>query len=465
MLRKVAFGALFLCLLVTPARADDASTDLARRLRAGELPAAAATLRQAGLTPADAHALLAARATLPAEEGEVELTDAQGRKTTLQVRAPKSPAPASGYPVMIVLHGLRGEGKQLLPLARKLASDGTLLLAPTAQYLDPARENEDMWEELGKPVEEAPENDKGAQRREQFQRLLKLARDQVFPHWWSYKADAFPLQALAWAHQHYTIDPERVVLLGYSMGGYGTWNVGLRYADRFAGIVPIAGGISRRENAGPRDEVSRALLGNGRMVPSFFLHGNADPIVPVRFSRTIDADLTALGAAHEYIEVDGEGHHLRAFLGGDESTDRVRAWVAERRRESHPRHVEHTALGAYHGASYWVRIEGLEGKTARVSADVQDGNRIVVTTEGVTKLGVFLDPTLIDVAQPVTVTLNGAVAFEGPVAASLEAVTDSWGTRRDPSLVYEHVIELQVGAPAPAATPEPAPAPAGRSFK
>ena len=56
------------------------------------------------------------------------------------------------------------------------------------------------------------------------------------------------------------------------LGGYGTWNVGLRYPDRFAGIVPIAGGISRKENVGTRpDTISRVLLRNGRSVPSFFL--------------------------------------------------------------------------------------------------------------------------------------------------------------------------------------------------
>ena len=38
----------------------------------------------------------------------------------------------------------------------------------------------------------------------------------------------------------YNIDPERVYLTGHSMGGGGTWIFGLRHAEKFAAIAPIA---------------------------------------------------------------------------------------------------------------------------------------------------------------------------------------------------------------------------------
>ena len=38
----------------------------------------------------------------------------------------------------------------------------------------------------------------------------------------------------------YNIDPERVYLTGHSMGGGGTWILGLRHAEKFAAIAPIA---------------------------------------------------------------------------------------------------------------------------------------------------------------------------------------------------------------------------------
>jgi predicted peptidase len=40
----------------------------------------------------------------------------------------------------------------------------------------------------------------------------------------------------------YAVDTNRVYLTGLSMGGYGTWDLGLSYPDRFAAIAPICGG-------------------------------------------------------------------------------------------------------------------------------------------------------------------------------------------------------------------------------
>ena len=37
----------------------------------------------------------------------------------------------------------------------------------------------------------------------------------------------------------YNVDPDRIYLTGLSMGGGGTWHIGLRYPDLFAAIVPV----------------------------------------------------------------------------------------------------------------------------------------------------------------------------------------------------------------------------------
>src|SRR5262245_53750329 len=38
------------------------------------------------------------------------------------------------------------------------------------------------------------------------------------------------------------VDTNRIYLTGLSMGGYGTWSLGIRYPDGFAAIAPICGG-------------------------------------------------------------------------------------------------------------------------------------------------------------------------------------------------------------------------------
>ena len=49
------------------------------------------------------------------------------------------------------------------------------------------------------------------------------------------------LEAMDYVQAHFNIDPDRIHLYGYSMGGYGGFSVATRNADRFASFRPIAG--------------------------------------------------------------------------------------------------------------------------------------------------------------------------------------------------------------------------------
>jgi predicted peptidase len=84
----------------------------------------------------------------------------------------------------------------------------------------------------------------------------------------------------------YPVDKKRVYLTGLSMGGYGTWDLGLAHPERFAAIVPICGGgqtilvlLSSRDKAS-------ALKSLG----VWAFHGGKDPVVPLEESqRMVDA--------------------------------------------------------------------------------------------------------------------------------------------------------------------------------
>jgi len=80
---------------------------------------------------------------------------------------------------------------------------------------------------------------------------------------------------------HYATDPARIYLTGLSMGGYGTWDLGLTHPERFAAMVPICGGgemisllLSSREKA----ESLKAL-------GIWAFHGAKDSVVPVEESQ------------------------------------------------------------------------------------------------------------------------------------------------------------------------------------
>lgn len=437
------------------ARADTPTPALeaARGLRTGALdaPAAARAWSEAGLTPAQARELVRSlyptAPTLEPGEHRLELEDPHGTRTDLVVVVPGAPRADGRYGLLVVLHGLRGQADQLVPFARRVAPPGYVVAAPTAQFLPPAREAENgrLLQAFG--LAGADEDDPGDgddERRQRARRAIEQAHRAMLPHWWGYEADGFPLLAIDEVRRRVPVDPDRVLLVGYSMGGYGTWNVGLRHPDLFAGVAPLAGGLSRRENVIDRDERVRALLHNARRVPSFFVHGAQDRVVPARFSRTIHAELEALGAEHVYEEVERGGHILRKFLQGDALTDRLAAWLADRVRAPRARRVEHALLDAAHGHAGWLRVEATTSTPARVTGEVHEGNRVVVETRGVARLTVFLDPALVDLSRPVRIEVDGRVVHDGPVAPSLEAVARSFERRRDPSLVLEHAVTVDV---------------------
>jgi predicted peptidase len=65
----------------------------------------------------------------------------------------------------------------------------------------------------------------------------------------------------------YRIDPDRVYLTGLSMGGFGSWNLAMRFPERFAAVTPICGG------GDPADVIRIKDL------PTWVFHGGRDDVV------------------------------------------------------------------------------------------------------------------------------------------------------------------------------------------
>lgn len=94
----------------------------------------------------------------------------------------------------------------------------------------------------------------------------------------------------------FPLDRQRLYLTGLSMGGYGSWDLGTRLADRWAAVVPICGG---------GDELyADRLVG----VPVWAWHGDADDVVPVGRSRRMIEAIRAAGGEPRYTELAGVGH-------------------------------------------------------------------------------------------------------------------------------------------------------------
>ena len=96
--------------------------------------------------------------------------------------------------------------------------------------------------------------------------------------------------------QRYPVDKNRVYVTGLSMGGYGTWRLGLAFPDRFAALAPICGGES---------SVRVCSL---KKVPMRVYHGKKDLVVPVEESVKLVKKLNACGGNAELIVYPEAGH-------------------------------------------------------------------------------------------------------------------------------------------------------------
>jgi dienelactone hydrolase len=101
-------------------------------------------------------------------------------------------------------------------------------------------------------------------------------------------------------------DRRRVILTGWSMGGFGAWSLAAAHPERFHSVVPVSGG------GDPDDAAPLAR------VPVWAFHGSNDRAVPVAEARAMIEAVKAAGGQPRYTEVDRAGHDVwRHVYGGD----------------------------------------------------------------------------------------------------------------------------------------------------
>jgi predicted peptidase len=105
----------------------------------------------------------------------------------------------------------------------------------------------------------------------------------------------------------YPVDPSRVYLTGLSMGGYGTWELGLAYPERFAAIAPICGGANLITSLLASGDAQKTAAARSLGVWAF--HGAKDPVVPVTESQRMVEWLKGHGVTDVKLTVYPEAEH------------------------------------------------------------------------------------------------------------------------------------------------------------
>ena len=117
--------------------------------------------------------------------------------------------------------------------------------------------------------------------------------------------------------KEFSIDRERVYIGGYSMGGFGTWQFAAAAPERFAAIIPVAGG-------GDPSEASRLVN-----LPIWAFHGAKDRTIPLAGSKEMVEAVQAAGGNARLTIYDDRGHDTCNLTF---SRDDLYEWLLRQRR-------------------------------------------------------------------------------------------------------------------------------------
>ena len=114
------------------------------------------------------------------------------------------------------------------------------------------------------------------------------------------------VELLDYLTETYSINENRQYVTGFSMGGYGTWDIITRYPDRFAAAAPLCGG---------GDPTKAELIAD---IPLWIVHNPNDDAVPVEGSLEMIDAIKEFGGENLIYKKDiGFGHRVWDPTYGD----------------------------------------------------------------------------------------------------------------------------------------------------
>ena len=126
--------------------------------------------------------------------------------------------------------------------------------------------------------------------------------------------EAAAFAALAAVEQHLRVDTRRRVVMGYSMGGRGTWHLAAKFRQHFVAAIPMAGTPGEIE------------LDTLRDLPLYVIHSEADRRVPIEDAAKAVERLHAMRAPVEFARLPS-GDHFEYRLVIAELRTKVCPWL------------------------------------------------------------------------------------------------------------------------------------------
>jgi pimeloyl-ACP methyl ester carboxylesterase len=216
------------------------------------------------------------------------------------------------------------------------------------------------------------------------------------------------------------VDPDKVYLMGYSAGGDGAWQLAPRMADRFAAVSMMAGHPGDANLEGVRNV-------------AFGIFCGGDDAAYERNKRTKEGGEKL--AELQKNDPGGYPHMCRVYpdLGHWMNHKDAEAvpWMEGFQRRTWPKKVVWVQDDVTHSRFYWISLP---------EQAFPPGSKLVATVEGQTislegsvppGTSLWLSDELVNLDQPVTLKVNGKVAYNGQVERTKEAISEALVERLD----------------------------------
>ncbi len=202
-------------------------------------------------------------------------------------------------PLLVLLHGLTSNPEQVMGydgITEQAEKYGMIVVAPFGY-------NEGGWygslgpgKDFGNPT---------------MNRYTKGAPDNL-----GELSEKDVLNVLEIAQKEFNIDPKRTYLGGHSMGGGGTFYIGMKYADQWAALAAMS----------PAIFTDPAQLETIKDKAIIVVQGDKDRLVPVAGTRRWVEKMKELNMNHQYIEI-ADGDHVQSISRNPEMMAEVFAFL------------------------------------------------------------------------------------------------------------------------------------------
>ena len=228
------------------------------------------------------------------------------------------------------------------------------------------------------------------------------------------------------------VDPNRVYILGYSAGGDGVYQIGPRMADRWAAVAMMAGH--------PNDARPESL----RNTP-FTLHmgGQDEPYNRNGQAVIWQKKLADLASA----DPGGYPHWVEIYADKGHWMDREDAaaipWMAGHTRNLRPRKVVWQQDDVTHDRFYWLKVTEAKPRS-RVVVEMVGQKVIILEAEGVTKLAMRFDDSMLNLDESVWFEKDGRPIYECILERNISTIARTMQERGDPIGMFSAEVSVEI---------------------